>query len=85
MATGVQKTMLQGPVLGQIVPPIVFLLPALMAQLTYQGGREGLRHQRANPEPFVIGSFGLKLAASVVILSQLLLGTYDPYGLGVIG
>lgn len=81
----VQKAMLEGPVLCQIIPAVVFLFPAVMPEPTDQLGGKSLRVQGSNPEPFVVGGLGLKLAPSVMILRELLFGPYDPYGLGMIG
>ena len=38
--TSVEKAMLEGPVLGEIHPAVVFLLPPIMAELANGGRRE---------------------------------------------
>ncbi len=58
---GVQKTMLEGPVLSQIVPAVVLLFPAVMTEPAYEHGRKSLCIEGGNPEPFVLGGFRLKL------------------------
>ena len=85
MPAGVEKAMLESPVLSQIVPTVVLLFPAAMAELAYQRGGKGLLIQSRNPEPFVLGRFRLKLAAAVMVLCQLLFGSHDPYRLRMIG
>src|SRR5678816_960656 len=65
MPAGVEKAMLEGPVLSQIVPAVVLLFPAAMAEPAYQRGGKGLLIQSRNPEPFVLGGFRLKLAPAV--------------------
>lgn len=84
MPTSVQKAMFEGPVLRQIVPAVVLLFPAVMAEPAHQRGGKGLRIERSDPEPFVLRGFRFKLAASIMILRELLLRSYDPYGLRVI-
>src|SRR6266487_1057457 len=81
----VEKAMLEGPVLSQIVPTVVLLFPAAMAEPAYQRGGKGLLIQSRNPEPFVLGRFRLKLAPAVMVLCELLFGPHDPYGLRVLG
>src|SRR5450759_37615 len=82
---GVQKTMLEGPVLRQIVPAVVLLFPAVMTEPAHQSGGKCLRIQGSDPEPFVLGGFWLKFATAVMILRKLLFGPHDPNGLRVIG
>ncbi len=84
MPAGVQKTVFEGPVLSQIVPAVVLLLPAVMTQLAYQGGGKSFRIERRDPEPFMFGGFGREFAPAVVILRKRLFGSHDPYGLGII-
>ena len=85
MPGSVEKTMLERPVLGQVVPAIVFLFPAVMAELTDQLCGECLRVQRGNPEPFVVGGLGLELAPAIVILCNRLFGSDDADRPRVIG
>ena len=82
---GVQKAMFEGPVLSQIVPAVVLQFPAVMAEPTHQRGGKGMGIQSRNPEPFVLGRFGLQLAPTVMVLRELLFGPHDPYRLRVIG
>src|SRR5579864_272696 len=81
---GVEKAMFEGPVLSQIVPAVVLLLPAAMAQPAHQLGRKGLSIQSRNPEPFVFRRFGLKLSPAVMVLGELLFGPHHSYGHGVV-
>src|SRR5258708_4699090 len=61
---GVQKTMLEGPVLSQVVPAVVLLFPAVMTEPAHESGGKCLRIQRGNPEPFVLGGFWSKFATA---------------------
>jgi hypothetical protein len=55
VATGVEETMLESPILSQNIPPVVFLLPAAVTQSAQQHSGEGLRiPQGGIPEPFVL-------------------------------
>ena len=58
---GVEKAMFESPVLSQIIPAVVLLLPAVMAEPAHQGGGRGLCLQRGNPEPFVLGRLGFTI------------------------
>src|SRR5450755_2704077 len=64
VATGVEEAVFEGPVLGQIVPAVILLFPAVMAKSSYQRGGKGWSVQGSDPEPFMLGRFGLKLAAT---------------------
>src|SRR5213076_694455 len=63
MAAGMQVTMLEGPVLGEIHPAVVLILPAVMAEATDDRSGKGLGGQIGDPEPFVIGGMSLPLPA----------------------
>ena len=63
VAAGVQKAMLESPVLGEIIPPVVLLFPARMAESAHEPGGKGLRAQGGRPEPFLSRGFRLPLAA----------------------
>ena len=65
VATGVEKTMLESPILSQIVPPVVLLLPAEVTQPAHQHGGEGFGiTQSGIPEPFVFSGFRFQLAVA---------------------
>ena len=55
MTAGVEKSVLEGPVFGQIHPTVVLILPAKMPELTDGGCRKDLLGQGGYPKPFVIG------------------------------
>src|SRR5882724_110505 len=85
MPAGVQKAMFEGPVLGQVVPAIILLLPAIVAKPAYDFGGERFRIQRSDPEPFVFRSFRRELIPSIMILRERFFGTHDPDGLRIVG
>jgi hypothetical protein len=67
---GVQKAVLEGPVLREIVPPVVLQFPTVMTESADLVGGKCLRVQGGNPEPFVGGGFGLELTLTVMILGE---------------
>src|SRR2546429_10033872 len=71
--------MFESPVLSQIVPAVVLLLPAVMAEPAHQGGGKGLCLQCRNPEPFVLGRLGFQLASAVIVLCELFFWPYHPH------
>jgi hypothetical protein len=66
--------MLHRPVLGQIHPSVVLLLPAKVAELTNGGGGEIRLRQSRDPKPFMIGGVRDALAGSKSISFQYFLG-----------
>ena len=60
---------LESPILGEVVPPVVLLFPAVVAQTPNHLWREGLRVQRGDPQPFMVSGLGFELAAAVIIMS----------------
>ena len=84
MLTGVQEPMLERPVLAKVHPPVVFLLPAAMAELAnYSRGKGGLRQSR-DPQPFVIGTISASLALAITIPFQYLFRAHHAHRLGII-
>ena len=80
--TSMQKSVLERPVLREIVPSIVFVLPAVMAKTNalstlapadLWGGKD-FGVQRGNPHPLVSGGLGNQLPAAVMILCDFFLG-----------
>ena len=55
VAASVEETMLEGPVLGEIHPAVVLVLPAVVAKAADNGSGKRLGGQSTDPEPFVIG------------------------------
>ena len=82
---GVQKAVFEGPVLSQIVPAVILLLPAIVTKPAYHCRGKGLRIERRNPEPFVFRGFRRKFAPAVAILCKRLFRAHDADGLRVIG
>ena len=81
MFTGMQESMFQGPILGEIVPAVVLHFPTGMAQATNLGSGEGGGRQGADPKPFLGGGLRLGPAPSIMSLGHLLLGADYPHGL----
>src|SRR5208337_517865 len=84
MFTSMQESMFQGPILGEVVPAVVFHFPTGMAQATNQGSGEGGGRQGADPKPFMGGGLRLRPAPPVMSLGHLLLGADHPHGLRMI-
>ena len=53
MLAGIQKTGLEGPALGEIVPPVILVFPAGMSELPDKLGGEGMVLQSADPGPLL--------------------------------
>ena len=84
VSAGVEKAMLEGPVLRKIIPPVVLQFPTVMTESAHLVGGKCLRVQGGNPEPFVGGGFGLELALTVMILGECLFGSNDSNGVRVV-
>jgi hypothetical protein len=84
MLAGMQKAMLERPILGQIVPAVVFVFPASMPQRPNLLARKGARVQGGDPHPGVLCSLGNSLLAAAVIGGDIFFGTDHPHGLRVI-
>jgi hypothetical protein len=76
--------MLEGPVLLEIIPPVVLKFPTVMTESAHLVGGKCLRVQGGKPEPFVGGGFGLELALTVMIMGERLFGSNDTYGVRVV-
>jgi N-acyl-D-aspartate/D-glutamate deacylase len=68
IAASMQKTMLQSPILRQIIPAVVLLFPAVVAEPAHQRGGKGLQNDsqgtaldgvlgREHPHPRAYGTF----------------------------
>ena len=53
MLTGIQKTVLEGPALSEIVPPVILFFPAGMSGLPDKLGGEGMVLLSADPGPLL--------------------------------
>jgi hypothetical protein len=53
MFTGMQEAMLEGPVLGEVVPAVVFVLPTQMPEEPHLPRGESGLLQRGDPDPVV--------------------------------
>ena len=84
VTASVQKAMLEGPVLGEIIPAVVLQFPTVMTQSAHLVGGKCLRVQGGDPESFVGGGLGLELALPVMILGNRLFGSNDPHWLRVV-
>ena len=85
VAASVQKVMFEGPVLGEIIPTVVLLFPAVVAGAAHLESGEGLGVvQGREPNPLVVGGFRLEFSLAVVILGEGLLGADHPDGSGVV-
>src|ERR1039458_7821758 len=84
MLAGMQKAMLERPILGQIVPAVVFVFPASMPQRPNLLARKGARVQGSDPHPGVLCSLGKSLLAAPVIRGDIFFGADHPHGLRVI-
>src|ERR1041384_8359905 len=73
MAAGVEETMLEGPVFGQIHPAVVLIFPAAVPELANDGGGEDLLGQRGEPKPFMIGGVRDPLSPAVALTFEHLL------------
>lgn len=83
LLTGMEKPMLGGPILGQITPAVVFVLPAVVSESAHLFGGDRLEVYGSDPEPFVLGGFGHQFAFAVMILSDLLLRPEHLHRFGV--
>src|SRR5690348_12046207 len=52
---GVEKSVFESPVFGQIHPAVVLILPAAVPQLADDPSGKGMLGQSGDPEPFVVG------------------------------
>src|ERR1035437_7199734 len=84
MIAGMQKAMLERPVLGQIVPAVVIVFPASMPQRPNLLSRKGARIQSGDPHAGVLGGLGNGLIATAVVRGNVFLGADHPHGLWVI-
>ena len=85
MPAGVQKSVFEGPVFGQIHPAVVLVLPAIVAEVAHGGGGKDLPVERGDPKPFMIGGIGGQFPLPIVVSLQHLLGANDSHRLGVLG
>jgi len=83
VAAGVEETVLQGPVSGEIHPAVVLVFPAVVPQAADDGRGEG-RTQGGYPNPFVGSRLRLLLMAAVMSFSHFLSGADDPQRLRMI-
>ena len=84
MLAGMEESVLERPVLGEIVPPVVFVLPAVMAKRAHLRSGESAAIQRGDPKPFLESGFGHQFPAPVMVLCNLLFGPNHSHRLRVI-
>ena len=77
VTAGMQEIMLESPVLGEVIPTVVFLLPAVMSESADNRGGKCTLVQGGEPQPFVLGGARLQRPLTVVILRQGFLGAQD--------
>ncbi len=77
VSAGVEKAVFESPVLRQVVPAVVLLLPALVAERAYRCRGKHFGIERGDPEPFMFGGCRREFSPAVMILCQRLFGTYD--------
>lgn len=85
MPAGMKKPVLEGPVLSQIIPTVVFILPVRVPELAKRSGGDVLLLQGGDPDPLLGGGFGLELSVSIMALSHPLLGAEHAHGLRIAG
>jgi len=81
---GVEKVMLERPVLSEIVPAVVLQLPTVMPELANLQAGEDLTISRGDPKPLLFRGFRYALAAPVVILGERFLRPDDPHRLRMV-
>ena len=84
VTASMQEVMLESPVLGEVIPTVVFLLPAVMSEAADQRGGKCALVQGGKPQPFVLRVAGLQFSLTVVILREGFLGTQDADQLWVV-
>lgn len=84
VTAGMQEVVLKSPVLGEVIPTVVFLLPAVMSEAADQRGGKCVRFQGGKPQPLVLCAAGLQVSLTVVILREGFLGTQDADQLWVV-
>ena len=84
VTAGMQEVVLESPVLGEVIPTVVFLLPAVMSEAADKRGRKGALVQGGEPQPFVLGSARLQFSLTIMILREGFLGTQDADQLWVV-
>jgi len=66
----VEKSVFESPMLGQIHPAVVLILPAAVPQLADDPSGKGLLGQGGDPEPFVVGGMRSQFSFAVTSVSQ---------------
>ena len=77
VTAGMQEVMLESPVLGEVIPTVVFLLPAVMSEAADKRSGKCALVQSGEPQPFVLGGAGLQFPLTVMILREGFLSTQD--------
>ena len=70
VTASMQEVMLESPVRGEVIPTVVFLLPAVMSEAADQRGGKCALVQGGKPQPFVLRVAGLQFSLAVVILRE---------------
>ncbi len=75
----VQESMLEGPMLGEVHPTVVLLLPAAVPQLVNDPGGKGLLRERGDPKPLLISGLQSAFPLAVAVALQHLFGAHHPH------
>jgi hypothetical protein len=84
MFAGVQESVLESPVLGEVVPAVVFVFPAVVSQTADQRGGKCLGIQGGDSHPLVIGGLGLETALTTMLLGDPFPRVHHARGSGMI-
>src|ERR1700738_4958932 len=76
--------MFESPVLGQIHPAVVLILPAAVPELADDRSGKGLLGQSGDPEPFVISGMRSQLSLAITLAVKHLFGSHHPHRFRVI-